>query len=593
MALLKPSLPDVHDMAEWQTRTRRQRMQVTSRHWVDHGFGSPLLAYGFYLLKLVVYVGGAILLISATTPGIGGVTDIASWWTEGIVYQKLIVWTLLYEIIGLGCGSGPLTSRFMPPIGSVLYWLRPGTIRLLPWPGAVPFTAGSRRTVVDVALYALVLASAIHLLLQPGELSVEGAEGVGLLAPLNALPLIISVALLGLRDKTIFLAARGEQFWLSLFILFFAFDDQLIGFQLVMLALWWGAATSKLNHRFPYVVAVMMSNAPFMRITAIKRAMYRSYPDDLRPSWIPAALAHVGTVTEYAVPLVLVFLGDGGPVTWIALIYMAVFHLHILPTIPMGVPLEWNVFFIFSLFYLFGAHSDVTVWDLQNPWLLAVLLPSLLLLPILGNVRPDLVSFLPAMRYYAGSWGHEHVDGQPTGADEDGRDPDHQLRPADRAAHPALRPADSDPHGGEGPDVAVDALARPCAQRARRPGSGRGPRRGRDRRGDRRGLRHRLELRRGASARRPAARRHPGAVPVRPGGGAHHHAGGAADPATGPALRDPRRRARAPGERDGHRPRDARASALERGRRELPGARRGPHRGRPGRPGRSGALVGR
>lgn len=130
MALLKPSLPDVHDMAEWQTRTRRQRMQVTSRHWVDHGFGSPLLAYGFYLLKLVVYVGGAILLIPATTPGIGGVTDIASWWTEGIVYQKLIVWTLLYEIIGLGCGSGPMTSRFMPPIGSVLYWLRPGTIRL-------------------------------------------------------------------------------------------------------------------------------------------------------------------------------------------------------------------------------------------------------------------------------------------------------------------------------------------------------------------------------------------------------------------------------------------------------------------------------
>lgn len=404
MALLKPSLPDVHDMAEWQTRTRRQRMQVTSRHWVDHGFGSPLLAYGFYLLKLVVYVGGAVLLIPATTPGIGGVAGIASWWTEGIVYQKLIVWTLLYEIIGLGCGSGPLTSRFMPPIGSVLYWLRPGTIRLPPWPGTVPFTAGSRRTVVDVALYALVLASAIYLLVQPGELSVEGAEGVGLLAPLNALPLIISVALLGLRDKTIFLAARGEQFWLSLFIFFFAFDDQLIGFQLVMLALWWGAATSKLNHHFPYVVAVMMSNAPFMRITAIKRAMYRSYPDDLRPSWVPAALAHVGTVTEYAVPLVLVFLGDGGPVTWIALIYMAVFHLHILSTIPMGVPLEWNVFFIFSLFYLFGAHSDVTVWDLQNPWLLAVLLPSLLLLPILGNMRPDVVSFLPAMRYYAGNW---------------------------------------------------------------------------------------------------------------------------------------------------------------------------------------------
>ena len=73
-------------------------------------------------------------------------------------------------------------------------------------------------------------------------------------------------------------------------------------------------------------------------------------------------------------------------------------------TVPMGVPLEWNLFFIFSLFFLFGAHGDVTVWDLENPWLLAVILPSLVVLPVLGNVRPDLVSFLPAMRYYAGNW---------------------------------------------------------------------------------------------------------------------------------------------------------------------------------------------
>ena len=83
---------------------------------------------------------------------------------------------------------------------------------------------------------------------------------------------------------------------------------------------------------------------------------------------------------------------------------MAVFHLHIISTVPMGVPLEWNLFFIFSLFFLFGAYGDITVYDLDNPLLLVVLLPALLGLPLLGNLRPDLVSFLPAMRYYAGNW---------------------------------------------------------------------------------------------------------------------------------------------------------------------------------------------
>jgi hypothetical protein len=403
MALVKPTLPDVHDIPEWQQRSRSERLQVLTRHWVDNGFGSPLLVYSFYLLKLVLYVGGAILFIAAT-PGIGGVGGIASWWDEGIVYQKLVVWTLLYEVVGLGCGSGPLTSRFLPPIGSILYWLRPGTIRLPPWPGRVPLTGGSRRTVVDVALYVVVLAAAVYALLQPGTLAVSGAEGVGLLDPMTVLPLIAAVAVLGLRDKTIFLAARGEQYWLSLFVFFFAYGDQLIGFKLVMLALWWGAATSKLNHHFPYVVSVMMSNAPLMGSRTIKRLMYRDYPRDLRPSWVPTTLAHVGTATEYLVPLYLVFFGNGGILTWIALIYMAVFHLHILSTVPMGVPLEWNVFFIFSLFSLFGAHGSHTVWQLENPWLLAVLLPSLLVLPLLGNIRPDLVSFLPAMRYYAGNW---------------------------------------------------------------------------------------------------------------------------------------------------------------------------------------------
>ncbi|HTM84686.1 MAG TPA: DUF3556 domain-containing protein, partial [Mycobacterium sp.] len=73
-------------------------------------------------------------------------------------------------------------------------------------------------------------------------------------------------------------------------------------------------------------------------------------------------------------------------------------------TIPMGVPLEWNVFFIFSLFYLFGHYGDIHATDLRSPLLLAILAVSLVVVPIAGNMFPKQISFLLAMRYYAGNW---------------------------------------------------------------------------------------------------------------------------------------------------------------------------------------------
>ena len=105
----------------------------------------------------------------------------------------------------------------------------------------------------------IVLASGVWALLAPGhDGSVTGSGDLGLIDPVLVAPLIVALALLGLRDKTIFLAARGEHYGLKLLIFFFPFTDQIAAFKIVMLALWWGAATSKLNHHFPYVVAAMI-----------------------------------------------------------------------------------------------------------------------------------------------------------------------------------------------------------------------------------------------------------------------------------------------------------------------------------------------
>ena len=392
MGLLKPDLPEVDE--SWRTRPLLARIRPLAQHWVEHGFGTPYAIHVLYLVKVLAWAGGA-LAVAAATPGVGPLGDVGSWWTDIVVYQKIVVWTLLWEVLGLGCGSGPLTMRFLPPVTAFLHWLRPGTVRLPPWP-RIPLTGGTRRGAVDVALYVAVLAGAGWALLAPG-------RGDGPMDPARLLPLVLALAVLGLRDKTIFLAARGEHYWVTLLIFWLPFVDLVIGLKLLMVAMWWGAATSKLNRHFPFVVAVMISNSPLQRIPWVKRRFYRRYPDDLRPSRWAALAGHAGTTIEYAMPAVLLF-SSGGPVTTAALIVMVVFHVHIFSTFPMGVPMEWNVFFVYSALVLFGHHAAVGPLDARSPvplLLLALLLAGTV---ALGNLRPRLVSFLPAMRYYAGNW---------------------------------------------------------------------------------------------------------------------------------------------------------------------------------------------
>jgi hypothetical protein len=400
MGFITPNLP-TQDIAEWWTRPRAQRIRSLVLHWVENGYGTPVAVYFFYVVKIIGYVIGGIAIVSAT-PGIGSIADFGSWWTEPIVYQKIVVWTLLFEVLGLGCGSGPLTFRFLPPLGGPLYWLRPGTVRLPPWPDKVPFTRGTHRSTVDVALYLAVIASGVWVLTATGTPG-TAPGGVGLIEPTRLIPLVIALPLLGLRDKTIFLAARSEQYWVPLLIFFFPFVDMIIGLKLLTVAIWWGAATSKLNRHFPYVVSVMISNSPLQRVKWFKRKLFRDFPNDVRPSKLSAFAAHGGTVIEYVTPLVLLF-SHGGTTTTIALTVMVIFHLHIMSTFPLAVPMEWNVFVIFAALFLFGNYAEIGVSSLSSPLLAVLLLVCLVGVPALGNVKPHLVSFLPSMRYYAGNW---------------------------------------------------------------------------------------------------------------------------------------------------------------------------------------------
>jgi hypothetical protein len=147
----------------------------------------------------------------------------------------------------------------------------------------------------------------------------------------------------------------------------------------------------------------MTSNSPFTRMAWLRKLMYRHYPDDLRPARSAEIMAHAGTVLELGIPIVLA-LSPGGWTLTVGMALMLMLHGFITSNVPMGVPIEWNAMVVYGAFALFWSHPDVSVLQLGNPLLAVGLVALLVCVPLLGNLFPHRLSFLLAMRYYAGNW---------------------------------------------------------------------------------------------------------------------------------------------------------------------------------------------
>jgi hypothetical protein len=391
MGFLKPT-PPPYDALAWAKLPFGERARMVCEAWAIQGYGTPIGVFLVYALKVALYVCGWVFFCRFT-PGLGSVHAIGSWWLEPVAFQKAIVWSMLFEVLGLGCGSGPLTGRYFPPVGGFLYFLRPGTTKLPLFPG-VPLVGGRTRSVVDALLYLALLVLSVRALTAPA-ITFD-----------RVLPLVVLVPLLGVLDKTIFLAARAEHFWVVLVCFAFgsASDSSWIaGAMAVQLALWFWAGVSKLNHHFPSVVCVMTSNGPFTRFPWLRRSTYKNYPTDLRPSLLAHLMAHAGTMFELGVPIAFLLTPLGTPPV-VAIVLMLALHGYITSNVPMGVPIEWNVIVVYSGFALFWAHPGVSLAAVSPPALAVFLVAMLIVLPLLGNLFPTRLSFLVAMRYYAGNW---------------------------------------------------------------------------------------------------------------------------------------------------------------------------------------------
>ena len=407
MGYRNAELPDVN-LDEFESIPFFERMKLLMVHWVDYGFGTPKQSVTFYVWKIFFYGLFGLIFSGTFTAGLE-FNDIGSWWNEPILYQKLMVWTILVEILGLAAGSGPMNFRFDPPIGNVLYWWQNDTFRIPPYPNHVPLTKGTRRTPWDTGLYKLIVFWLIMMMFLSGEAVAGMPKDSAGVMPQWALVVYCALILtMGLRDKCVFLASRAEQYVPTMlcFGLMSNFTDMLVAAQIFIVIIWMGAGFSKFNHGFSSTVSIMVQNTPWMIFKSFRRKTIKNFPNDLRPSKTTHLLAHVGgTTCELVMPLVLLF-SPWGWATWIAILAIWALHTFIISTIPLAVPLEWNVYFMFCVAFLFaGFHSSngYSVADM-DPTLLAIVVAAGLSPIILGAFKPQYVSFLVGMKQYAGNW---------------------------------------------------------------------------------------------------------------------------------------------------------------------------------------------
>jgi hypothetical protein len=371
-----------------------ERVRLVCRTWASQVNPNPLVVLVIYWVKyLLLYIGGWSFFVSFSHdyPGFGSP---AQWAFTGAAFQRAILWSLVYESIGFGCSWGPMNARFWPPIGGFLYFLRPRTTKLSLFPD-LPVIGGIRRGWFDVGLFAATQVVLLRALIAPE------------ITPDLLWPGVALIALLGITDKTVFLAARSEHYWVALVCLAVASSGTLwiSACKVIWCAIWFWAATSKLNHHFPSVVMFMVNNGPFAP-GWLKKRMFASYPDDLRPSRLAAVMAHTGTCVEYMIPVVLVMSESAG-VTIAGLIVMFGFHSFIAANNPSGMPVEWNILMVYGGIFLFGVYADVGILALASMPLLALFLfVWLFAIPCYGNFVPSRVSFLLSMRYYAGNWAY-------------------------------------------------------------------------------------------------------------------------------------------------------------------------------------------
>ena len=312
---------------------------------------------------------------------------------------------MLWEILGLGSGSMPLTLRFIAADRR-----RP----LLAAAGDGAAAAVARQGAADARHAADARSTsrstpacsrpALYLLLSErrGRRRRRRAARPGR----DRRRCSACSALLGLRDKVSFLAARPEIYGFLLLVSLFPLEqpDRRLAARLLLHLV--GRRVVEAEPPLPVRDRGDGQQHALEPLAARRRrSSTATTPRTCGPSPHAALGAHLGTAIEFSAAAGPAARRSGGTIGTLAVVGMIIFHVHITSTFALGVPLEWNLFMIFGLCFLFGHYGDVPLSTLDDPLLIAILVADRgRRSRCSATCCPDQISFLPSMRYYAGNW---------------------------------------------------------------------------------------------------------------------------------------------------------------------------------------------
>src|SRR6516225_18475 len=100
MGFTQPNFPPV-DPDTFLQQPLMDRLRALSVSWAENGYGVARMVHALYIAKLVVFYALGGIVIATLTSHLPMFWHVTQWWSQPIVYQKAILWTVLLELIGV------------------------------------------------------------------------------------------------------------------------------------------------------------------------------------------------------------------------------------------------------------------------------------------------------------------------------------------------------------------------------------------------------------------------------------------------------------------------------------------------------------
>ena len=365
--------------------------------WALQGYGTPLARLrGLRAQDRALHRRLDLLLRLHAGPAVGfGIGDGGS---SPIAFQKAILWSMLFEGLGPRLRQRP-AHRALLPAGRRLPLLPAARARRsCRCSRRCRSSAGTRRTWLDVALYARARRRcSLRALVAPAARRDACSSPIAVLVPL-----------LGVADQTLFLALRGRALLDDAWCASLFAGNWIAGRQ-------GGAARALVLGRLleaqPPLPGGGLRDDEQQPVHALRVAAPADVPRLSRRSASLAARRR-----RWATPAPR----SSSACRWcccsppaagrstLGMVLMLMLHGFITSNVPMGVPIEWNVMVVYGgVRAVLGApRRDRCSTSARRRWRVFLVVDAGRSCRCSATCVPRAVSFLLAMRYYAGNWAY-------------------------------------------------------------------------------------------------------------------------------------------------------------------------------------------